>query len=232
MVDDEWLTGYNHLSAPIEDYLKTIYGLTQAHERASTNEIAGHMGVTPASATGMMQRLATADPPLVDYQKHRGVALTELGKRNALEIIRHHRLLETFLKEKLGYSWDEVHADADRLEHVISEEMEERICQALGDPAYDPHGEPIPTREFQMPEPAGVPLSGLGAGDRATVRSIDASDPEFLRYLSSIGLTPNRKVTVLGVLPFDGNIRMQVDGQPEPVVLGLPVTGRIIVMSA
>jgi DtxR family transcriptional regulator, Mn-dependent transcriptional regulator len=232
MVENEWLHGYNHLSAPIEDYLKTIYGLTQAHERASTNEIAEQMGVTPASATGMMQRLATADPPLVDYQKHRGVALTEQGKRNALEVIRHHRLLETFLKEILGYPWDEVHVDADRLEHVISEEMEERISQALGDPAYDPHGEPIPTREFQMPEPAGVPLNELGTGDQATVQSIDASDPEFLRYLASIGLVPMSRVTVLGVSPFDGNIHLQVDGQPEPVVLGLAVTGRIIVKSA
>ena len=148
MIENEWLHRNNHLSAPIEDYLKAIYELTQEQDRASTNEIAEQMGVTPASATGMMQRLATADPPLVDYQKHRGVALTEQGKRNALEVIRHHRLLETFLQEKLGYTWDEVHADADRLEHVISEELEERISQTLGDPAYDPHGEPIPTPRF------------------------------------------------------------------------------------
>ena len=230
MIENEWLHEYNHLSAPVEDYLKTIYGLTQEQERASTNEIAGQMRVTPASATGMVQKLASAQPPLLVYEKHRGAALTAEGEQVALEIIRHHRLLETFLHEILGYTWDEVHADADRLEHVISEHLEERISQALGDPAYDPHGEPIPTRDFNMPEQAGLPLNELKTGNRATVQRINASDPDLLRYLSSIGLTPNSVVTVLGVSPFDGNIHLQIDGQPEPVVLGSRVTSQIFVI--
>ena len=218
----------NHFSASIEDYLKTIYELTQEQERASTNEIAEQMGVTPASATGMIQRLAAADPPLIDYQKHRGVALTAEGQQSALEVIRHHRLLEAFLHEKLGYTWDEVHDEADRLEHVISEELEERISQALGDPAYDPHGDPIPTREFQMPVQSSVRLSELHPGDRATIQRINDADPDLLRYLSSIGLTPNCAVMILEASPFDGNLHLQIHGRPT-VVLGVQVTSQIFV---
>jgi DtxR family Mn-dependent transcriptional regulator len=125
------------LSQATEDYLKTIYELTRIHGRASTNQIADVMQVTPASVTGMIKKLSHTDPPLVDYQKHQGVVLTEDGEKAALEIVRHHRLLEMFLHEKLGYEWDEVDAEADLLEHVISETLEERIAQALGNPSFD-----------------------------------------------------------------------------------------------
>ena len=219
----------NHFSASVEDYLKAIYELTQEHERASTNEIAEQMGVTPASATGMIQRLAAAAPPLIEYQKHRGASLTVEGRQTALEIIRHHRLLEAFLHEKLGFTWDEVHDEADRLEHVISEELEERICNALGDPSYDPHGDPIPNREFQMPVRSNVRMSELLPGDHATIQRINDADPDLLRYLSSIGLTPNTIVTVLEVSPFDGNLHLQVNGQRASVVLGVRVTSKIFV---
>ncbi|OGO37784.1 MAG: hypothetical protein A2W35_04505 [Chloroflexi bacterium RBG_16_57_11] len=219
----------NHLSTSIEDYLKAIYEITQEQDRASTNEIAEQMGVTPASATGMIQRLAAATPPLIDYQKHRGVSLTVEGEHTALEIIRHHRLLEAFLHEKLGFTWDEVHDEADRLEHVISEELEERICQALGDPSYDPHGDPIPTREFQVPSRSSVRLSELLPGDRAIVQRINDADPDLLRYLSSIGLTPNIAVTILEASPFDDNLHVYIDGQPASVVLGVRVTRQIFV---
>jgi DtxR family Mn-dependent transcriptional regulator len=219
----------NHFSASIEDYLKAIYGLTQEQARASTNEIAEEMGVTPASATGMIQRLAAAAPPLIDYQKHRGVSLTAEGVQTALEIIRHHRLLEAFLHDQLGYTWDEVHDEADRLEHVISEELEERISRALGDPSYDPHGDPIPTREFQMPAWSSVRLSELVPGDRATIERINDTDSDLLRYLSSIGLTPTCAVTILEASPFDGNLRLQIHGQPAPVVLGVRVTSQIFI---
>jgi len=221
----------NHFSASVEDYLKAIYELTQEQERASTNEIAGQMDVTPASATGMIQRLAAAEPPLIDYQKHRGVSLTVEGKQTALEIIRHHRLLEAFLHEKLGFTWDEVHDEADRLEHVISEVLEERICQALGDPAYDPHGDPIPTREFQVPVRSNLRMSELRPGARATIQRIHAADPDLLRYLSAIGLTPNTIVTILEVSPFDGNLHLQINGQRDSVVLGVRVTSQIFVKS-
>jgi DtxR family transcriptional regulator, Mn-dependent transcriptional regulator len=219
----------NHLSASIEDYLKTIYSLTQEQERASTNDIAEQMGVTPASATGIIQKLAAIDPPLVDYQKHRGVSLTAEGEHAALEIIRHHRLLESFLHDKLGYAWDEVHDEADRLEHVISEKLEERISVALGDPSFDPHGDPIPTREFQMPDWSNVRMSALRPGDRATVQRIADDDPELLRYLISIGLTLNSIVKVLALSPFDGNLQVQIIGQEKSIVLGARVTNQVFV---
>ena len=222
----------NRFSTSIEDYLKAIYDLTQEQERASTNEIAEQMGVTPASATGMIQRLAAANPPLIVYQKHHGVSLTVEGEQTALEIIRHHRLLETFLQEKLGYTWDEVHDEADRLEHVISEELEERISQALGDPSYDPHGDPIPNRQFQIPAQSTMHLSDLRSGDRAVIQRINDDDPELLRYLSSIGLTPHCEVTVLEASPFDGNLHLSIHGQASSVVLGMRVTRQIYVSPA
>lgn len=216
-------------SQAAEDYLKTIYALTRGTERASTNEIAGQMRVTPASATGMVQKLASAQPPLLVYEKHRGAALTAEGEQVALEIIRHHRLLETFLQEKLGYTWDEVHDEADRLEHVISEELEERIARALGDPSVDPHGDPIPSREFQMPDQPRTCLADLRPGELAIIRRINTDDAELLRYLASIGLTIHSVITVLDMSPFDGNMRLQIDGQDAPRILGSRITSRILV---
>jgi DtxR family Mn-dependent transcriptional regulator len=187
------------------------------------------MGVTPASATGMVQKLAVMEPALVVYEKHRGVVLTAVGRQIALEIIRHHRLLELFLQEKLGYTWDEVHREADRLEHVISEELEERISLSLGNPAYDPHGHPIPSREFQLPEQSGLRLSELRPGDRAVVRRISDTDPDLLRYLASIGLIPNSRARILDYSPFDGNLRLQVEGEDDSLILGPRVTRQVFV---
>jgi DtxR family transcriptional regulator, Mn-dependent transcriptional regulator len=216
-------------SPAAEDYLKAIYEITSGIERASTHQIAEQMGVTPASATGMIQKLAGEQPPLLHYEKRHGVALTLEGKQIALEIIRHHRLLETFLLEKLGYRWDEVHEEADRLEHVISEEFEERIAEALDDPRVDPHGHPIPSREFLMPEQAYVCLANLHAGDQATVMRINDENPDFLRYLASIGLMLNSKITVTSVSPFDDNIGLEIEGVTSRYVLGPRVTGEIFV---
>lgn len=212
-----------------EDYLKAIYTITRGVKRASTNEIAGEMGVTPASATGMIQKLAGAQPPLLHYEKHRGVTLTQEGEHTALEIIRHHRLLETFLHEKLGYAWDEVHEEADRLEHVISEELEERIAQALGDPRLDPHGDPIPSREFHMPARSELSLNDLHPGDRATVVQIRSSNPELLRYLAGIGLSIRERVSVVDASPLDGNLGIQIAEMGERIVLGPDVSGNIFV---
>jgi DtxR family transcriptional regulator, Mn-dependent transcriptional regulator len=217
------------LTQAIEDYLKAIYELTVAHGRVSTNQLAERLNITPASVTGMIQRMAAADPPLVDYQKHRGVRLTEEGRTIALEIIRHHRLIELFLHQTLGYSWDEVHEEADRLEHVISEDFEERISQALGNPSHDPHGEPIPTRDLQIPHSSHTRLSELRPGQEATVNRVDASDMVLLRYLSEIGLTPNAELSILDYSSFDGNLRLQVAGKKGSIVLGPGVTGRIFV---
>jgi DtxR family transcriptional regulator, Mn-dependent transcriptional regulator len=219
----------NTLTQAIEDYLKAIFELAATYGRVTTNQLAERLNITPASVTGMIQRMAAADPPLVDYQKHRGVQLTEEGRLIALEMIRHHRLLELFLHQALGYSWDEVHEEADRLEHVISEDFEERIAQALGNPSHDPHGEPIPTRDLQLPRSSDTRLSDLRPGQEATVNRVDATDMVLLRYLSEIGLTPNAELIVLDYSSFDGNLRLQVAGKKGSIVLGTGVTGRIFV---
>lgn len=217
------------LTQSIEDYLKAIYELTLDQERASTNEIAQRMGVTPASVTGMLKRLAANDPPLLDYHKHRGVALTPEGELVALELIRHHRLLELYLHERLGYSWDEVHEEADRLEHVISEEFEERIAQALGDPLIDPHGDPIPTRDLQMLPDAWERLSDLREGQQAIVQRVGDEDPKLLRYLHNIGLVPRSRLRVVDYSGFDGNLSLAIAGEDDLVVLGPRVTRQIFV---
>jgi DtxR family Mn-dependent transcriptional regulator len=218
-----------NLTRVIEDYLKTIYELTRSNDRATTNQIAERMGVTPASVTNMIQKLAATDPPLLDYRKHRGVQLTPEGERVALEIIRHHRLLEMFLHQTLGYSWDEVHEEAERLEHVISEEMEERIAVSLGDPQHDPHGDPIPSRDLQMPESTDVTLSQLRPFQKAQVMRVSDSDPDLLRYLSEMGVEPAARLEILGYSNFDNNLQVQVTGEDAPVVLGARVTSQIFV---
>jgi DtxR family Mn-dependent transcriptional regulator len=218
-----------NLTIAAEDYLKSIYELTRVDGRATTNQIAERLGVTQASATGMIQRLASNDPPLVEYAKHRGVLLTVDGKRAALEVIRHHRLLEKFLVETLGYTWDQVHTEAEHLEHVISEDLEERIAQAMGNPDRDPHGQPIPDRDLQIPPQSAIRLGDLRAGQKAVIQSVADTCPEFLRYLSSIGLIPQAHVTILDYSPFDDNICLQVNGQLESVVLGPRVTSQIFV---
>jgi DtxR family Mn-dependent transcriptional regulator len=215
------------LTQSVEDYLKIIYLLTTEFGRASTTQIAEHLGVKPGSVTGMLQKMAETDPALVEYQKHRGAVLTLQGEQAALEMIRHHRLLELFLYKTLGYTWDEVHGEADRLEHVISEEFEERMAQALGNPTRDPHGEPIPTRDFQLPPQSSLRLSDLRPGNRARVQRVDSTDEKLLRYLSEIGLVPQAQVTVLDYSAFDDNLRIQVGSRAEPIVLGPRVTNQI-----
>ena len=217
----------DNLTQSIEDYLKAIYDLTLFDQRATTNQIAERMGVTPASVTGMLKRLSSYDPPLLEYHKHHGVALTPAGEQVALEIIRHHRLLELFLHDRLGYPWDKVHAEADRLEHVISEDLEERIAQDLGDPLHEPHGDPIPNRDLSLASEALLPLDRLRPGQRAVVQRVRNDDPALLRYLESIHLTPQAQVIVLDYSSFDGNLRLQIGSQV--IVLGPAVTQQIYV---
>jgi len=218
-----------NLTRVIEDYLKTIYDLTASNGRATTNQIADRMGVTPASVTNMIQKLSSTEPPLLDYRKHRGVKLTPDGEKVALEVIRHHRLLEVFLHQTLGYRWDEVHDEADRLEHVISEELEERIATSLGDPQHDPHGDPIPTRDLHLPLTSEVALSQLRPTQTAKVRRVRDSDPELLRYLSEMGIKPEARLKILEYSPFDNNLQVMIEGREEPVVLGLRVTNQVYV---
>jgi len=218
-----------NLSHAIEDYIKVIYELVEEQGRATTTQIASRIGVKPASVTGMMKRLAANEPPLLEYRKHRGVQLTAAGEKVALEIIRHHRLLEVFLHEILGYSWDEVHAEADRLEHVISEEFEERIAQALGNPQRDPHGAPIPNRDLEIPAMNLTNLSELRAGQEAVVSRVANEDPDLLRYLDGIGLRPDARLTIIDYSQFDGNLSLQIGDGEKTVVLGPNVTKRIYV---
>jgi DtxR family transcriptional regulator, Mn-dependent transcriptional regulator len=225
------------LSPAFEDYLKVIYELTCAcakeggDERASTLRIAERMAVKPASVTGMLQRMATYDPPLVDYQKHHGAALTPAGRQAALEVIRHHRLLETFLHQILGYTWDEVHTEADRLEHVLSEALEDRIAMALDHPDYDPHGEPIPSRELRLPTASSLRLSEMRPGQEAVIERVELFDPKALRYLAELHLLPEARLRVLVYTPLDGNLQIQVNGH-DPVTLGMPITERVYVKAS
>ncbi|HEX6270357.1 MAG TPA: metal-dependent transcriptional regulator [Anaerolineales bacterium] len=215
------------LTISIQDYLKNIYELTESGENATTNALAAKLNIKPASVTGMVQKLASAKPALVEYQKHQGVTLTKEGKKAALEVIRHHRLLEAWLVQTLGYSWDEVHEEAERLEHVISEDFERRIAAAMGHPVRDPHGEPIPTADLKMPLDDSTPLSALRPNQKAIIKRVKASDTELLRYLDGLGLVPGAQIEVKEYSPFDHNLTIKV-GRKSPV-LGLNITSKIYV---
>lgn len=215
------------LTISIQDYLKHIYELTENGQSASTNALAKKLNISAPSVTGMVQKLASAKPALVEYQKHQGVTLTREGKKAALEVIRHHRLLEAWLVQTLGYSWDEVHEEAERLEHVISEDFERRIAAAMGHPTRDPHGELIPTADLKMPLDDSTPLSALRPGQTATIQRVIASDKDLLRYLEGLGLLPGVQIEVKEYSPFDHNLTIKV-GQ-KSLVLGLSITGKIFV---
>ncbi len=215
------------LSDTVEDYLKVIYDLSVEDQRVGTGKIAAILGVSPASVTDMFQRLAGEDPPLLNYIKHQGVALTEQGRKAALETIRHHRLLELFLHEVLNYSWDEVHAEAERLEHVISEEFEERVAAVLGDPQRGLHGKPIPTRNLEMPDLDTCLLQDLRPGQSGEVHCVNDDDPGLLRYLEARGLVPGAMVEIIEYSPFDDNLHIKVVGDEEVFVLGTSVTAQI-----
>lgn len=217
------------LTDSIQDYLKVIYELTESGEAASTTALATRLGIAPASVTGMLQRLAGGNPPLVDYRKHQGATLTLAGKRAALEVIRHHRLIETYLVETLGYTWDEVHAEADRLEHVISEDFEARIAAALGNPTRDPHGELIPTVELTMPTETAVPLSALRPAQKAVIVRVRADDTALLRHLESLGLIPGVEVESVAYSPFDQNLSLRVGKSGTAIVIGAAISSRIFI---
>jgi DtxR family Mn-dependent transcriptional regulator len=192
----------------MEDYLKAIYNLQSENEKVTTQAIAERLNIQSPSVTNMVKRLA--DLKLLEHTPYRGVALTPGGMRSALEVIRHHRLLELYLAESLGYSWDEVHEEAERLEHSMSEELEARIDRALGYPTTDPHGDPIPSFEGDIQPQTQLLLAELDAGEDARVERVNDRDPGMLRYLGSLGLYPNAAVTVLERFPFGGPLRVRV----------------------
>jgi DtxR family transcriptional regulator, Mn-dependent transcriptional regulator len=190
-------------SPAVQDYAKAIYALERRDgEAVSTNALAERLGVTPASASGMVKRLGELG--LVEHQPYRGVSLTDDGRRVALEVMRHHRLLELYLVETLGVPWDRVHEEAEVLEHVLSEELEELIAAKLGDPTHDPHGDPIPTRDLRIEEGSTQSLQALEAGDCGTFARVSDSDPEMLRFLAERGIAPGDPLEVIDKQPFDG----------------------------
>jgi DtxR family transcriptional regulator, Mn-dependent transcriptional regulator len=215
------------LTISIQDYLKNIYELTENGESATTNALAKKLNISAPSVTGMVQKLASSRPALVEYHKHQGVTLTPDGKKAALEVIRHHRLLEAWLVQTLGYSWAEVHEEAERLEHVISEDFERRIAAAMGHPIRDPHGEPIPTEDLKMPLDESTPLSSMRPGESGTIQRVDASDPDLLRYLEELGLVPGVRIQVTDYSPFDHNLTLKVGR--KTTVLGLNITSKLFI---
>lgn len=211
------------------DYLKTVFTLAEGGQRVRTNDLAAALNVSAASVTGMVQKLASADPPLLHYEKHHGAALTAEGRRAALKTLRQHRLVEMFLHKILGYGWDEVHAEAERLEHVISEQLEERIARALGNPTHDPHGHPIPTRELELPPYSRTSLGDVQPGQRVLVDRVNDHDPALLRHLSKLGIRPGTELYVEAISPFDGNLSLRITDQVEPIVLGPAITGQVFI---
>ena len=195
------------LSQAVEDYLKAIFEVQRDHGKVATTVLAERMGVAPASATGMIKKLAGLK--LVRHSPYQGVVLTRAGEKLALEVLRHHRLLELYLAEALGYTWDQVHDEACRLEHVISEEFEDKIYEALGRPTRDPHGEPIPTKDGKMPSTAHEPLSDLQPGAAGVISQVSKSNPEILRYLGARGLIPEATVEVVEKAPFEGPLTVR-----------------------
>jgi DtxR family Mn-dependent transcriptional regulator len=215
------------LTHATEDYLKAIYEIEEDFGHVSTSLLAVHLTVAPASVTGMVQKLSKTRPRLVNYERHQGVTLTSAGRKIALEVIRHHRLIELYLAEALGYEWDRVDAEAEKLEHVISEEFEDKIAALLGDPKLDPHGDPIPTKTGHVAEACRLPLSEIAVGQTVRVARVRDGDSEFLRYLTELGLTLQTTVTVTERAPFDGPLHVAVGEKTH--ALGRAVTDQIFV---
>jgi len=198
------------LTRSVEDYLKAIYQLSPEGRPASTSEIAGLLALSPPSVTGMIKRLS--EHGLLEHVPYRGVQLTKAGRRAALRMVRRHRLIEAYLVEFLGYSWDTVHEEAERLEHAVSETMIERMASALGNPAVDPHGDPIPSADGSIHELASTALSDVPVGETVEIQRVHESQPERLRYIASLGLRPGVQVTVVDRQPFDDLVTISVGG--------------------
>lgn len=205
------------LSAACEDYLKTIYKLRSDGETVTTQAVAARLDVAPPSATAMIKKLASLK--LARHEKYRGVELTPAGEKIALEVIRHHRLVETYLAEILGLDWDKVHDEAERWEHVLSEEVEAKMAAALGYPTRDPHGAPIPTLEGSVAQDGWLRLSETSAGTAATVRRVSDESADLLRHLQEVNLVPGREIEVLRAAPMEGVLQLRVAGKRKTIGL-------------
>jgi DtxR family Mn-dependent transcriptional regulator len=211
-----------HFSVSVEDYLKAIYHLSEGGEVASTNAIAQRLSLAAPSVTGMVKRLA--EQGLVRHEPYRGAELTPQGRRAALRTVRRHRILEAYLVAFLGYDWGNVHDEAERLEHAVSDDLIERMAQTLGNPSVDPHGDPIPAPDGTMAEVVYTPLSELPEGP-AVVRRVQSEDADRLRYLAGIGLVPGAAVTVVAKAPFEGPVTIALGTRTQAIG---PELGRVV----
>jgi DtxR family Mn-dependent transcriptional regulator len=203
----------------VEDYCKAIFTLeSRAEEPVSTNALAERLQITPGSVSAMLKKLGELG--LIAHLPYRGVRLTGDGRKVALEVIRHHRLLELFLAEALAMPWDRVHAEAEVLEHVLSDELEELIAAKLGDPALDPHGDPIPSAELELAETETRPLDSLSEGDSGVFVRVSDADPEMLRYLSKRGISPGERLEIVERQPFGGPLLVRFDDTAEYAIGG------------
>jgi DtxR family transcriptional regulator, Mn-dependent transcriptional regulator len=203
------------LTRSVEDYLKAIYRLSPEGQPASTSEIAHLLELSAPSVSGMIKRLSELG--LLEHLPYKGVQLTAEGRRAALRMVRRHRLIEAYLVEFLGYSWDTVHQEAERLEHAVSDPLVERMAMALGHPSVDPHGDPIPTADGSVEELASTPLAALGVGATAEIVRVRESDSERLRYLATLGLRPGAVITVLDRQPFGGPVTIETRGEVQVI---------------
>ena len=214
------------LTGPVEDYLKAIYEIEQDGNAAATTTIAQRLSIAPASVSGMLRRLA--EQHFVEHEPYHGVRLTPLGRRAALRTLRRHRVLEAYLTGALGYPWDRVHEEAERLEHAASDELVDRMAAAIGEPAVDPHGAPIPTREGRVDESRHRSLADLALDETAVVSRVSDEDGEMLRYLATLGLRPGVSVCLLRLAPFGGPLTVSVDGREQSVGPALAAQVRIV----
>jgi DtxR family Mn-dependent transcriptional regulator len=215
------------LSPQIEDYLKRLHALQTLHGKVSTQALADALEISAPSVSAMLKKLEGLG--LVTYEKYQGASLTDSGEKIALELIRHHRLLETYLHQALGYPLHEVHAEAERLEHHISEEFEARISELLGHPTHDPHGDPIPSKDGLLPPSASRPLSALQAGERATIgRVVETRDNPFLEHAAKLGLMPGAAVRVLEISAPARTLTVQV-GDDAAHTLSLEAASQLFV---
>lgn len=214
------------LTRSVEDYLKAIYHLSLEGQPASTSAIAAALDLAAPSVSGMIRRLS--DQGLLAHVPYRGVELTAAGRQAAIQMVRRHRIIEAYLVDRLGYTWDTVHDEAERLEHAVSDALIDRMAQALGHPEVDPHGDPIPDAAGRVAERPWIPLTDFPAGEVAQLRRVDTGDPELLRYFGSLGLTPGALVRIAGQEPFDGPITVLAGGRRH--LLG-PALARLLLVA-
>jgi DtxR family Mn-dependent transcriptional regulator len=228
----------------VEDFLKAVYILERQVDPVPTTVLARSLNISAPSVTDMIKRLSGVEDekgrkpghkpitPLLEYEPYHGVRLTQAGEKIALEVIRHHRLIELYLSQALGYTWDEVHAEADRLEHVISEQFEARIAAALGNPAIDPHGDPIPALDGTVEDSDLILLADLATDQRGTVSRIIDQSPEVLRYMSELGLTPGVGVVLTARAPLNDTVSLRIAGEKTSRTISTQVARKVLVTAA